>query len=75
MGWHCRPDDLYYLDDGEKKNHAIFRDILAKKPILPTANAVLDGKYDKVNADNEVKTPNYPAAFYLILIDNFSKLS
>ena len=58
MGWHCRPDDLYYLDDGEK-NHAIFRDILAEKPILPTANAVLDGKYDKVNADNEVKTPNY----------------
>ena len=47
------------LDDGEKKNHAIFRDILAEKPILPTANAVLDGKYDKVNADNEVKTPNY----------------
>jgi len=42
-----------------KKNHAIFRDILAEKPILPTANAVLDGKYDKVNADNEVKTPNY----------------
>ena len=59
MGWHCRPDDLYYLDNGEKKNHAIFRDILAEKPILPTANAVLDGKYDKVNADNEVKTPNY----------------
>lgn len=47
------------LDDGVKKNHAIFRDILAEKPILPTANAVLDGKYDKVNADNEVKTPNY----------------
>ena len=47
------------LDDGVKKNHAIFRDILAEKPILPTANAVLGGKYDKVNADNEVKTPNY----------------
>lgn len=47
------------LDDGVKKNHAIFRDILAEKPILPTANAVLDGKYDKVNVDNEVKTPNY----------------
>lgn len=47
------------LDDGVKKNHAIFRDILAEKPILPTVNAVLDGKYDKVNADNEVKTPNY----------------
>lgn len=47
------------LDDGVKKNHAIFRDILAEKPILPTANGVLDGKYDKVNADNEVKTPNY----------------
>ena len=27
--------------------------------LLPTVNAVLDGKYDKVNADNEVKTPNY----------------
>lgn len=47
------------LDDGVKKNHAIFRDIMAEKPILPTANAVLDGKYDKVNADNEVKIPNY----------------
>lgn len=23
--------------------------------LLPTANAVLDGKYDKVNADDEVK--------------------
>ena len=29
--------------------HQIFRGL------LPTANAVLDGKYDKVNADDEVK--------------------